>query len=268
MQKGSVYLFLVLKYPKTCLEDLMTKRNALITGGARGIGAATARTLAQDGHRVFINYVNSKEIAEKLVEEITKAGGEAHAIQADVRNENEIKAMFEKIESFGGVEILVSNANMNFTAKPFLEQTWQEFSQKLNDEMHASYISARLAALNMKKKKFGRLIFISSTLSESPAPSFVAHGSAKGTLDSFSKYLAQELGPLGITSNIVAPGLVLTDATKNAPEDFKEYIRQATPTQKIATPEDVANAVSFLASEKSSHITGTYTPICGGAYLP
>ena len=247
----------------------MTKKNALVTGGARGIGAATAKALAHDGHRVFINYVNSKEIAEALAREITQTGGEAHVIAADVRNEQQIKTMMDKIDNeFGGVDILVSNANMNFTPKAFLDQTWEEFSQKLNDEMHASYVTARYAALMMKRKKFGRLIFISSTLSESPAPSFIAHGTAKGALDSFNKYLAQELGPFGITSNVIAPGLVLTDATKQAPEEFKDYIRLMTPTQKIALPEDIANAVSFLASDKSSHVTGTYMPICGGAYLP
>jgi len=247
----------------------MSKKNALITGGARGIGAATARTLAADGHRVFINYVNSKDIAQNLADEIIKAGGEAYPIQADVRDELQVKNMIDKIEKdFGGVDILVSNANMNFTPKPFLEQTWEEFSQKLNDEMHASYVSARYAALGMKNKKYGRLVFISSTLSESPAPTFIAHGTAKGALDSFNKYLAQELGPYGITSNVVAPGLVLTDATKESPEEFKEFIRQMTPTQRIATPEDVANAISFLVSERSSHITGTYTPVSGGAYLP
>lgn len=247
----------------------MSKKNALITGGARGIGAATARTLAADGHRVFINYVNSKDIAQNLANEIIKAGGEAYPIQADVRDELQVKNMIDKIEKdFGGVDILVSNANMNFTPKPFLEQTWEEFSQKLNDEMHASYVSARYAALGMKNKKYGRLVFISSTLSESPAPTFIAHGTAKGALDSFNKYLAQELGPYGITSNVVAPGLVLTDATKESPEEFKEFIRQMTPTQRIATPEDVANAISFLVSERSSHITGTYTPVSGGAYLP
>lgn len=119
----------------------------------------------------------------------------------------------------------------------------------------------------MKEKQFGRLVFISSTLSEVPAPNFIAHGTAKGALDSFSKYLAQELGPLGITSNIVAPGLVETDATKDAPAEFKEMIKSFTPTQRVATPEDVANTVRYLASEASSHITGTYNPVCGGAYI-
>lgn len=247
----------------------MTKRNALITGGARGIGAATARALAEDGHRIFINFISSTQAATDLAEEIKNNGGEAFPVQADVRDADQVKAMFDKIKKeYGEIDILVSNANMNFTSKPFMEQTWEEFSQKLNDEMHAAYVTAQCAAVGMKENKFGRLIFISSTLSESPAPCFISHGSAKGALDSFSKYLAQELGPYGITSNVVAPGLVLTDATKNAPEEFKEMIRVNTPTQKIAIPEDVANAVRFLASEKSSHITGTYTPICGGAYLP
>jgi 3-oxoacyl-[acyl-carrier protein] reductase len=224
----------------------MSKRNALITGGARGIGAASAKALA---------------------DEIIAKGGEAFPVKADVRDQQQVEEMINLVGQYGGVDTLVSNANMNFTSKPFLEQTWQEFSQKLNDEMFAAYNTAQFAAKVMKEKRFGRLIFISSTLSETPAPAFIAHGTAKGALDSFNKYLAQELGPYGITANIVAPGLVETDATKQAPEEFKEMIRQHTPTQKIAQPEDVANTVRYLASEKSSHITGTYNPVCGGAYI-
>ena len=204
----------------------MSKRNVLITGGARGIGAASAKELGKLGYRVFINYVNSTEIAQDLAKEIKFDGGEAYTIQADVRDESQIKAMFEKIKSeHGGVDILVSNANMNFTPKPFTEQTWDEFSQKLNDEMRAAYLCSQYAVnTSMKEKGFGRLVFISSTLSESPLPSFIAHGSAKGALDSFNKYLAQELGAFGITSNVVAPGLVLTDATSGAPDEFKEFM--------------------------------------------
>ena len=245
----------------------MSKRNALITGGARGIGAACAKALAAEGYRVFINYVNSSEVANKLADEIIENGGEAFAVKADVRDPLQVEEMINNISQHGGVDALISNANMSFTSKPFLDQTWQEFSQKLNDEMFAAYNTAQLAAKVMKEKQFGRLIFISSTLSEMPAPAFIAHGTAKGALDSFNKYLAQELGPYGITSNIVAPGLVETDATKEAPEEFKEMIRQHTPTQKIAQPEDVANTVRYLASEKSGHITGTYNLVCGGAYI-
>lgn len=246
----------------------MSKRNALITGGARGIGAATAKALARDGYRVFINFVSSSQAANDLAADIKAAGGEAYPMQADVRDDSQLQAMFAKIEQqYGGVDVLVSNANMNFTMKPFMEQTWEEFAQKLNDELHASYASAKLAAVGMKARQFGRLIFISSTLSESPAPNFIAHGSAKGALDSFCKYLAQELGPFGITANIVAPGMVETDATKHAPAEFKEFIRMSTPTQRIAVPEDVANTIRYLASPDSGHVTGTYNPVCGGANL-
>jgi 3-oxoacyl-[acyl-carrier protein] reductase len=246
----------------------MSKRNVLITGGARGIGAATAKKLASQGYKVIINYVNSTEVANELVNEINFNGGEAIAIQADVRDVAQLEAMFNEIEeNHGGVDILVSNANMNFVPKPFVEQTWEEFSQKLNDEMHAAYACSKLATKSMINKKFGRLVFISSTLSEDPLPSFIAHGTAKGALDSFNKYLAQELGAYGITSNVIAPGLVLTDATSGAPEEFIEFIKSITPSGKVANPDDIANAVSLFVKDESSHITGTYLPVCGGAYL-
>lgn len=246
----------------------MEKKNVLITGGARGIGAAVAKEVARKGYRVFINYVNSTQVANELASDINLNGGEAHTIQTDVRDDAQIKQMFDKIEvDYGGVDILVSNANMNFVPKSFIEQTWAEFSQKLNDEMHAAYVCAQHAATSMIEKKFGRIVFISSTLSEDPLPSFIAHGSAKGALDSFNKYLAQELGPHGITTNIVAPGLVLTDATSQAPDEFKEFIKSTTPTGAIAQPKDIANAVAFFIKDSSSHITGTYLPVCGGAYL-
>lgn len=246
----------------------MSKKNILITGGARGIGAAVARSASKQGYRVFINYVNNNQAAEELVNEINHDLGEAYKIQADVRDDKQIETMFNEIQTqYGGVDILVSNASMSFTAKPFVEQTWDEFAQKLNDEMHAAYVCAKYATKSMIEKKFGRLVFISSTLSEDPLPSFIAHGSAKGALDSFSKYLAQELGQYGITSNVVAPGLVLTDATAGAPEEFIEFIKSITPTKKVAQPNDIANAVSLFIKEESSHITGTYLPVCGGAYL-
>nr|WP_198526418.1 SDR family NAD(P)-dependent oxidoreductase [Halarcobacter anaerophilus] len=131
----------------------MEKKNVLITGGARGIGAAVAKEVARKGYRVFINYVNSTQVANELASDINLNGGEAHTIQTDVRDDAQIKQMFDKIEvDYGGVDILVSNANMNFVPKSFIEQTWAEFSQKLNDEMHAAYVCAQHAATSMIEK--------------------------------------------------------------------------------------------------------------------
>lgn len=246
----------------------MTKKTALITGGARGIGAATAKKLAADGFKVLINFVHNETAATDVVNDIAKAGGEAYAYKADVRVKGDIENMFQKIlKEHGGVDVLVSNANISFEMKPFTGMLWEEFSQKMNDELHAAFATAKLAVPSMISKKFGRLIFISSTLSENPSPHFLAHGVAKGALDSFSKYLAQELGPMGITANIVAPGLVATDATAHMPEDQKTLIKNFTPMQRIAIPDDIANTVSFLAKDESSFVTGTYIPVSGGAYM-
>ena len=104
----------------------MSKRNALITGGARGIGAACAKALAAEGYRVFINYVNSSEVANKLADEIIENGGEAFAVKADVRDPLQVEEMINNISQHGGVDALIANANMSVTSKPFLDQTWQE----------------------------------------------------------------------------------------------------------------------------------------------
>lgn len=246
----------------------MTKRTVLITGGGRGIGAATAKALARHGHKILINYVRNEAAANDVLKGITDNGGEAFAYRADVTSQKETLEMFNRIQQeHGGVDILVSNANMNFEMKPFTDMTWEEFSQKLNDELHAAFNTAKLAVPAMMNKKFGRLIFISSTLSEHPSPTFIAHGTAKGALDSFSKYLAQELGPMGITSNIIAPGLVNTDATSFMPMKEKNEVKSVTPMRRIATPEDVANVAAFLAGDESSFVTGTYIPVSGGAYM-
>lgn len=246
----------------------MSNKTALITGGARGIGAATAKELANNGFTVIINYVNNEAAANAVVEEIKKAGKQAYAYKADVRNQSQINQMCEDIiKKHGRIDVLVSNANMSFELKPFLHQSWEEFSEKLNSEMFAAYNMTKAVVPSMIENKFGRIIFVSSILSEMPSPYFIAHGTAKGALDSFNKYLAQELGPMGITSNIVAPGLVLTDATAGTPDEQKEMIKNFTPMQRLATPKDIANTIAFLAKDESSFMTGTYIPVSGGAFM-
>lgn len=246
----------------------MNKKTALVTGGARGIGAGISRKLAAQGYRVIVNYLSNEKAAHEVVKTIMNDGGEAVAMQADVLNEVAVAKMFEQIkEKFGGIDILVSNASIQFATKPFANMSWSEFNAKYENELKAAFLCTQNALPYMKQNKFGRLIFISSILSDLPSPFMIAHGTAKGALNSFNKYLAQELGGFGITSNIVAPGLVLTDSSASVSKEMVDFITGLTPIGRIANPEDVANAVSLFAMDESAALTGTYLPVCGGVFM-
>lgn len=246
----------------------MNKKTALVTGGARGIGAGISRKLAAQGYRVIVNYLSNEKAANEIVKTIVNEGGEALAMQADVLNETAVAKMFEQItEKFGGIDILVSNASIQFATKPFANMSWSEFNAKYENELKAAFLCTQSALPYMKQNKFGRLIFISSILSDLPSPFMIAHGTAKGALNSFNKYLAQELGGFGITSNIVAPGLVLTDSSASVSKEMVDFIIGLTPIGRIANPDDVANAVSLFAMDESAALTGTYLPVCGGVFM-
>lgn len=246
----------------------MNKKTALVTGGARGIGAGISRKLAAQGYRVIVNYLSNEKAAHEVVKTIVNDGGEAVAMQADVLNEVAVAKMFEQItEKFGGIDILVSNASIQFATKPFANMSWNEFNAKYENELKAAFLCTQSALPYMKQNKFGRLIFISSILSDLPSPFMIAHGTAKGALNSFNKYLAQELGGFGITSNIVAPGLVLTDSSASVSKEMVDFITGLTPIGRIANPDDVANAVSLFAMDESAALTGTYLPVCGGVFM-
>ncbi|MBW5448250.1 SDR family oxidoreductase [Cohnella sp. CFH 77786] len=238
---------------------------ALVSGGARGIGAAAALALAEQGAKVIVNYVEQEEAAQDVVARITGQGGQAAAIRADVRDPEQVGRMVAQTEAaFGAVDILVSNANMAFAMKPLLQMEWEEFSQKLNDEMKAAFALTHAVAPAMMGRKYGRLIYISSSAADLPTPYLAAHGSAKGALNAFVKYVAQELGPHGVTANAISPGLVQTDASRYTPEAVKEQIAMATPLQRVAVPGDISGIIAFLASEESRFVTGTCTHVNGG----
>ncbi|MGE5701248.1 MAG: SDR family oxidoreductase [Clostridia bacterium] len=240
-------------------------RVALISGGARGIGAAAALALAQQGTKIVVNYAEQEAAAQGVVAQIKAHGGEAIAIRADVRDEEQVHRMVLQAEqTFGGIDILVSNANMAFVMKPLLQMKWNEFSQKLNDEMKAAFVLTQALAPAMIERQYGRLIYISSSSSDLPTPYLGAHGVAKSALNSFVKYIAQEMGPYGITANTVSPGLVQTDASRDTPQEVKDQIAVATPLQRVAVPDDISGVIAFLASEESRFLTGTCTHVNGG----
>ncbi|KKB34102.1 SDR family NAD(P)-dependent oxidoreductase [Bacillus thermotolerans] len=244
---------------------MLNEKVAIITGASRGIGAATAALFAKHGAKVVVNYANNVSAAEEVVTSIRENGGQAISVQADVRNEDDMSSLVDQtISHFGKVDILVNNAAINFAMKSFSDMEWDEFRLKLEEEMKAAFISTKSVLPMMKEQKYGKLVYISSGLSHQPLPGFIAHGTAKAAMNSFVRYLAQELGPYNITANTVAPGMVDTDATKHTPAEEKEKTAMFTPLGRIANPEDVARAALFFASDQSAFMTGTYAPVSGG----
>ena len=247
---------------------MLKDKVAIITGSSRGIGASTAKMLASHGAKVTVNYTSNKEAGDSVVAEINSNGGTAILVQADVTDRNQVDAMMAVTrEKLGPVDILINNANMDFPIMPFEQFSWDDFERKLVNEMKASFYCCQAAIPDMIERKAGSIINISSGLSRSPMPGFIAHTSAKSALDAFSKALATELGPHGIRVNVVAPGLTLTDATANQPKEMHETIAYHTPLKRIGLPDDVAGAILFFCTDASGFVSGSYLPVSGGIQM-
>jgi len=250
------------------MEIALKDKVALITGASRGIGAASAKALAHHGATVVINYIKSKDKAEELLDEIKKSGGNGIVFQADVREQSAVEAMVDfALKEFGKIDILVNNANINFPIKPFIELSWDEIEAKIMGEMKALYNCSQAVLKDMLHKKSGKLIFVSSSLSRFPGYGFSAHAAAKSAMDSIAKVMAMELGPLGITINVVGPGLTLTDATAGQPKEVHEQVAAITPLRRLGMPDDIAGVILFLASSLSDYLNGEYIPVTGGSFM-
>jgi 3-oxoacyl-[acyl-carrier protein] reductase len=247
---------------------LLKDKVAIVTGSSRGIGAACAKLLAQNGAKVAVNYCESKERGESVLQAIKDAGGDAILVRADVRKREEVEAMVARVEAeLGPVDILVNNANMKFPVTPFAEYSWDDFEHKVVSEMKASFYTCQAVVPGMMERKSGCIVNVSSGLSRSPGPGFVAHSSAKSALDAFSRALALELGTHGIRVNVVAPGLTITDATAWQPQEMRNAVAARTPLKRLGEPEDIAGAVLFYCVDWSRFVTGTYLPVSGGSLM-
>ena len=243
-----------------------TGRVALVTGASSGIGAATARLLAARGMRVVVNYLRSSRSAEEVVAGIEAAGGQAMAVRADVREAAAVESMVEQVRSaWGGVDVLVHNALIPYAVKSFQDMTWEELGGKLDAEMHAAFAVTKAVLPAMTEQGWGRIIYLGTGLSRRPREGMIALGTAKAALEQFARYLAQELGPQGITVNVVAPGPVESRMADDVFDDAQKQ-RQvaATPLGRLAYPADVAQAVAFYAGEDNAFMTGTTAAVNGG----
>lgn len=243
-----------------------TGRVALVTGSSSGIGAATASLLAERGMRVVVNYLHSGEAAEQVVAGIQAAGGQAMAVQADVREAAAVEDMIERVgAAWGGVDVLVHNALTPYAITSFQDMTWEELGGKLDDEMRAAFVVTKAVLPAMTDQSRGRIIYLGTGLSRRPRQGMIALGTAKAALTQFARYLAQELGPRGITVNVVEPGPVAdTKMSRVLDEEQKRRQVAATPLGRLARPADVAQAVAFYAAEDSAFMTGTTAAVNGG----
>lgn len=241
---------------------------AIVTGGSRGIGAAAARMLGQRGARVVVNYVQNRDAAMGVVAAIEGQGGEAFAAQADVRDESQAAALVQAaVDRYGRVDILVSNAGPSFQPRSFADLQWSELISKVDGELHAAYALTKAVLPVMKQQRYGRLVYVASNVTRRPVPGMIHHAVSKSALITLVQYLAAEVGPLGITANIVSPSLVPTDHTAPRLGQAAERTIAGTPLGRLATTEDVAGAITFFASDDASFLTGVNTPVNGGQVI-
>ncbi len=241
---------------------------ALITGASRGIGAATASLLAERGGTVIVNYVNNAEAAQKVVDEITRKNGRAVALRADVRDQEQVNSMIKQIiNDFGRLDILVSNAAMDFVRSSFEDIEWENLIKKVNEELAAGFNVTKAAFPIMKGQKYGRIVYVSTSRTINPIPNYIAHGTAKAALNTFARYVAFEGAPHGIIANLFIPGVVKTDATANNPQWLMDKLKASTPIGKLAEPEDIAPQIAFLASDDCRFMVGATLNVNGGAEM-
>jgi 3-oxoacyl-[acyl-carrier protein] reductase len=239
---------------------------ALVTGASKGIGAEIARQLAAAGASVVVNYASSKEGADRVVGEITKYGGKAVAVQADVAKESDsVRLLTETKKAFGKLDILVNNAGVYEFAP--LENFTTEHFRKLYDINVLGLLTTSREAAKHFGKDGGSIINISSLVSVTPMPNASVYSSTKAAVDAITKSLSKELGPRKIRVNAINPGMVVTEGVKTAGfegSDFQKEIESRTPLGRIGQPEDIAPAAVFFASNDSAWITGETLVIAGG----
>ena len=240
------------------------KQVALITGASRGIGRAVATELSRQGYAVCINYIQSREAAEALAAQLRGQGREAIAVQADVANSGAVNAMVRQVEAeLGPVTLLVNNAGISWHGL-FQDMDDGEWDRTLAVNLTGARNTARAVLPRMISEKSGCIVNISSMWGLRGASCEVAYACSKAAIVGLTRSLALELAPSRIRVNCVAPGCIETDMVRVLGEETREMLVEETPIGRLGTPEDIAHAVAFLASEKASFITGQVLTADGG----
>ena len=242
---------------------------AIVTGGSRGIGAATSLLLAKAGYLVVVNYVSNAAAAEAIVTQIEKAGGKAAAIKGDVASEKDIVALFKAADQFGQLKVLVNNAGVVDLKARVDEMTAERLARMFTINITGSFLCAREAVKRMSTRhggSGGAIVNLSSAAATLGAPGmFVDYAASKGAIDVFTLGLAREVAAEGIRVNAVRPGIIDTDIHASGGEpDRVAQMRAQLPMQREGTAMEVAEAIVWLASDKASYVTGTCLGVSGG----
>jgi 3-oxoacyl-[acyl-carrier protein] reductase len=246
----------------------LREKVVLVTGASRGIGAAAAKRLGKSGASVIINYHQNREAAQKVLAEIQGAGGGGMVFQADVTRQDQVELMVKAAQKkYRAIDVLVNNAYFPFQVGQLHELSWDDIHRAVEHELLAFYNCVQACLPDMTQKQSGKIIVVSTRLAQQPLPKMGAYAAAKSALESMANTMAIELGPLGISVNVVTPAFTLTDASLIMPEAFRERVRQTRPLKKHIYPEDVAGAIAFLAGDEASMLTGSHILITGGSHL-
>lgn len=241
---------------------------AIVTGGSGGIGRAICLKLAANGYHVIVNYFKDHKRATDIVEEINflDGGAKAIAVQADVSTESGAQSLYQiAVNTFGGVSVLVNNASPRINAKSLDVMSWHDVQQQIDVQAKGAFLMTKAVVPNMREHKWGRIINITSqALDNSPSVNWTGYAMAKGALQVFSKYMAAELGPHGITVNCVSPGMCETPLIGDIPEKAQLMVAQRTPMRRLATPNDVAAAVCYFVDDQAGFVTGDTIAVNGG----
>lgn len=244
----------------------MTGQKALVTGGSRGIGKAIASALLEQGIEVVITGLNEQRL-KATTEELSSKGGICHGIKADVSNQKEVEELFDFItKKFERLDILVNNAGIT-KDNLLLRATTEDWEAVMNTNVKGTFLCTQEAVKLMSRQRYGRIVNLTSVVAYIGNPGQTVYGASKAAIVGFTRSAALEYARRGITINAVAPGFIKSDMTDRIPEKIKEQILSLIPLGTYGTGEDIANAVLFLVSPKSSYITGQVIHVNGGMYL-
>jgi len=255
----------------------LQNRIVLVTGSSTGIGKATAIAFGQEGTRVAVTYQKNREGAEQTAASVREAGGEALVVHYDLGDDDSMYEAIRQInERWGTIDVLVNNAadmlaidatkTSEGASDPLFETIEPtRWRPAIRTGLEGAYLTTQYVLPGMRAQRWGRIVYISSTVVENGIPGMAAYATSKAGLHGLTQTLAQEVGPLNILTNIVMPGVVLTQRTKNEmPEAVLGYAVQQVPTRRFAEPEDVATLAVFLASGRNLHINGEAIRVSGG----